>query len=793
MDTLLRDLKYGFRVLLKSPAFTAIAVLSLALGIGANTSIFSIVNAVILRPLPYKEPERLMAVFRQVKQRNGDLQRVSYWSYPKFEALRDQNDVFDQVAAYAQYAYVITGTDKPERVITEFVSASYFPMLGINPVVGRTFVADEDSTPGAHPVVLLGYGLWQRHFGADPGVIGKTITLEKTTLTVIGILPESFKGQSGVVDVWAPMMMVPVMMSPGRLNQPFAHWHEVIARLKPGVNQSQAQAAMPVVAKKIMESLTKRAGATPDELVIAPLGDAYLDPTIKSSLLILLGAVGFVLLIACVNIANLLMARAAKRQKEIAVRLALGASRGTLIRQLLTESVLLAIIGGSAGLFVAKIGTSLLALVKPTSNPAFRAKDIQTLNFSAAHLDIQVLAFNFGLAVATGLLFGLIPAFQASRSDVTEALKDSRTSAGHRSSILRQINSRNVLVVAEIALSLVLLTCAGLMIRSFMRLQSSPAGFNADNLLTLKIDLPRSYSPYNEAAFNQQLINRTEALPGVSSASVATATPLSSAISRTTMDIQDWMLPSGAERPLVGLLSVGPDYFKTLRIPLISGRSFDNHDNANSQSVAIINETAVKQFWPSENPLGKRIRLGIGRGPTDDWTEIVGIAGDVKYGKVDEAVTPDIYVCYLQPTEYAPFLIVRTATDPVSIVSAIRQTVLSLDRDLPVYDVMTMHERVAEATSRTRFSAVLLGIFASLALILSAIGIYGVMSFVVSGQTREIGIRMALGAQQVQVLRTFLSEGLAITFAGVVIGIAAALLSTRLLESQLFGIGKTDP
>ena len=790
IETLIADLRYGTRVLSKNPGFAAVAVLSLALGIGANTAIFSVVNAVILRPLPYTNPDRLMSVQRIEQKRTGGTEASTVWSYPKFAALRDQNDIFEQVAAYSQSAYSLTGTDNPERVVTEFVSANYFPMLGIDAVAGRTFTPDEDKTPNTSPVAVISHSLCERRFGSGQDVIGKTISLEKTTLTIVGVLPESFKGQSGVVDVWVPMMMVPSLVFPRRLSQAYAHWHEVIALLKPGVSQPQARAALEITAKKMTSVVPLLAGMNPDGITIVPLREANLDPSIRKSLLILSGAVAFVLLIACVNIANLLMARSVKRQKEIAVRLALGATRSRLIRQLLTESVLLSVLGGAAGLLVTKLGIALLAVVKPSSNPAFKAKDIQTLNFAAANLDTQVLVFNFGLAIITGLLFGLVPALQASRADFNDSLKDSTSLFDGKGGLWRQLNPKNILVLAEIALSLVLLVSAGLMIRSFVRMQSVQIGFTPNDLITLKIDLP---AKYNSAAFYEELISRTAAMPGVTSASVTNKVPLSSSPCRTVMKIDGVTLPPEAEPPLVGCVSVGPDYFKTLRVPVIHGRVFTDQDREGAQRVAIINETAARKYWPDENPLGKRIRLSIGWEPADDWAEIVGVIGDVKYGKVEEAVQPDVYLCYLQPTEPSPFLIVRAATNPLSLVPALRQTVLSIDRNLAVYDIKTMDERIADSTSQTRFSAVLLGLFATVALILAAIGIYGVMSYAISARTREIGIRMALGAQRADVLRLVIRNGLSITLIGVAIGIVAAIGATNILASQLYGIAATDP
>jgi predicted permease len=795
MDTLWHDLRYGLRMLIKNPGLTIAAALSLSLGIGANTSIFSIVNAVMLRPLPYQQPDQLMTLFlADAAKPDGkpspygkqDGKPSPYWSYPKFEAVRNQSQSFEQVAAFAAQAFSLTGAENAERVEGEFVSASYFPLLGIEAALGRTFLPEEDQTPSTHPVALIGYGLWQRRFGSHPEIVGKTITLRNVVVTVVGVLPEGFKGQAGTAEIWVPMMMAPVMTFPRRLSAPFSHWHEAIARLKPGVTVAQAQAEMQSVARQMEETVRKPANMPAEEIKLLPLREANLDPAIKRSLLILLAAVGFVLLIACVNVANLLMARSVTRQKEIAVRLALGATRARLMRQLLTESVVLALLGGLLGWLVAMWTNDLLAAFKPTSNPAFRAKDVMMLNFAAAGLDGQVLGFNLLLSVLTGLLFGLVPALQTSRPDVNETLKEG---AGKGARLPRRFTARRLLVSAEIALSLVLLISAGLMIKSFAKLNAVKPGFEPDRLLTLKIDLPRGY---NAPAFQEQLLARAATLPGVEAASVATTTPLSSSASSYRMTVEGRPPQSGEEGQAIGVHDVGPAYFKTLRIPLRRGRTFTPQDREGAQRVAIISETAARRFWPNEDPIGQRVNITAGW-PAGDRAEIIGIVGDVKYGKVEEEVRPDLYLSHLQPVEGSPFLIIRAANDPKSLVAAVRQEVQALDKNLPVYDIKTMAERIGDATSRTRFGALLLGIFAGLALMLAAVGIYGVMSYAIFGRTREIGIRLALGAEQRDVLRLVMSEGLILTAVGLIVGLAAAFAATGVLSSLLFEVSATDP
>ena len=790
MNALLQDLRYAIRVMLKSPGFTAVAIISLALGIGANTSIFSVVNALLLKPLPYKNPEQLAQVFREYEQTGKGVERSEIWSYPKFSALRDNNDTFAQIAAVSSQNFPVTDSDNPERLSTEIVSASYFPMLGVEAAVGRTFTPEEDQTPGAHPVAVIGHGIWQRRFGSDPNVIGRTIALNKVPLTIVGVLPEGFKGQKGTAEVWVPMMMAPQLTFPRRLATAFAHWTEVIGRLKPEVNLAQARSEMEIAAAKVAEALpipAQLAGKLPFESIrLTSLKEAKLDPAIGKSFLVLFGAVGFVLLIACVNIANLLLGRSVSRQKELAIRMALGAGRRRLVRQLLTESMLLGFAGGIVGLLVALWGVEVLSTFKPAVQSQ-NGTYLGVLDFGKASIDAQVLGFNILLSIITGLIFGLLPALQASRADVSDALKEGSIHFRGRSRTRVRLSPRNVLAVTEIALALVLLIGAGLMIRSFARLQSLQIGFSPDHVMTMRVELPK-YKPEAEVAFDQQLLSRIGALPGVEAATVASGTPLSNNSAGTVMRIKGQ--PDGDDMS-VGLHSIGPDYFKTLRVPFLRGRAFDERDRVGAKLVAIVNESAARKFWPNEDPIGKEIWVGAGW-EQDQYGEIVGVVGDVKYGKVEEAFKPQVYLPYTQPTEPASFVMVRTTNDPTQIVAAVRSEILALDSNVPIFDIRTMEERSADATSRTRFSALLLGIFSTLALVLAAIGIYGVMSYSVSGRTREIGVRMALGAQPRNVLALVMRDGIVVTVAGIALGVALALAATKVLGSQLYGVGTTD-
>ncbi|MGH9844664.1 MAG: ABC transporter permease [Blastocatellia bacterium] len=787
-DEMFQDIRFGIRMMMRSPLMMAAAILSLALGIGANTAIFSVVNALLLRPLPYRQPEQLVKVFRaQPDPAKGML--PSIWSYPRFEILRDQSQSFAAVAGFNQSPYNLTGTDAPERLQVEMVSASYFPLLGVNAIVGRTFTAEEDAAPGANLSAALGYGLWQRRFGGDTQVIGKTIELDKQAFTVVGVLPPGFRGQSGTADAWAPMMAAATFV-PRILNRPNDYWFQVIARLKDGVSLAQAQADMQQVSAQIERKYPSPkntlAGNTKVP-AIAPLQAAKVDPALKTSFLILLAAVGLVLLIACANVANLLLARAVARRREFALRAALGAGRLRLMRQLITESLLLALFGGVLGVLVARWGVELLKNIRPSDNAQFWSSYTRAFDFFTINLDWRVLGFNFALALLTGLLFGFVPALQSSFVNVNEALKEGASGSATSSHGLRKLSVRSLLVVGEIALSLVLLIGAGLMINSLLRLQSVNLGFAPENVLTMTV-----YSRHAKPEFYEQLLARVQSLPGVEAASLSRNAPLSGRSSRTVMDIEG---RTDIKEVGIGFHSVSPDYFRTLGITLRRGRVFTAQDRASAPRVALINQTAAETFFPNEDPIGKRLRPYVNPEyeTTEKFVEIVGVVADVRYGRLEEVIEPDIYVSSLQPTDPTPTLIVRASVDAAAITAAVQREVLVLDRNVPLTAIQTMKERAAEVTSRTRFIAVLLGLFAGLALALSGIGIYGVMAYSVSARTREVGIRMALGAQSGDVLRLVLGDGLKLIAAGLALGVVAAVAALRVLQNQLYGVRATDP
>ena len=773
-----QDLRYGLRMMLKNPGFTTIAVLTLALGIGANTAIFSVVNVLLFKPLPYSDSERLM----QLHKFNNATGRVNeVWEYPKFEMLRDQSRSFDLVAALQDNSATITGDEEPERVRFEFVSASYFPLLGLSPVIGRTFSAEEDRTPGAHPVAVIGNGLWRRRFGADPQVIGKTLTISGKPYTIIGVLPAEFRGQMGDAEMWLPIMMWPGHPFPSNAKN---SWAWILARLKPDMTVRAAQAEMDGLKRKMIEAFPFPDVGIPgigrEDIRLKALKDARTSPGVKNAFVIMLAAAGFVLLIACANTANLLLARADSRRKEMAVRIALGAGRFRLVRQMLTESALLSVAGGAAGLLAAKWGVDLLTSFKSDSRGGFWEDYILMLRLYSIGLDWQALMFNLLISLGAGLLFGLAPAFGASRADVNATLKTGGSGA-MGSSRSRRLSLRGVLVVAEVALAVVLLAGAGLMIRSLARLQSVNRGFDPAGVTT--------FSLAARPNFINQLRERVAALPGVEIASLSITAPLSGGYLASTMNIQGRPKPEDARGSIVRVYPISPEYFPTYRIQIKRGRGLTGDDRAGSQPVAVISETAATKFWPGENPLGKLINFDFRK----EWIEIVGVVADVKNIRLEDPESADVYIPHTQYDATPRMLSVRGTIDKAALTAAVKREISALDRNIPLTTVKTMDEKFYEATSEARYKALLLGLFAALALVMSQMGIYGVMSYAVSARTHEIGIRMALGAERRAVLRLIIGQGMKLAAAGLAIGLIATVAATRLIKTLLFGVGANDP
>ena len=777
MNTLLQDIRFGMRMLLKSPSVSIVATIALALGIGANTAIFSVVNAVLLRPLPFPDSDALVAIFETDTQRG--LQRGSH-SYPNFLDLRAQNTVFQHVASYRSGDFIMTGRGDPARLQGAVVAADLFPLLGVSPILGRYFVADEDKPSETGRVVILSHGLFQRRFGGDPSILNQSITLDGVSFTVIGVMPATFEFpiQNEPVELWTTIAgdasgKEPVTAQRG------AHFLRVIGRLKSGVSQEQAQAELTAIAARLEQQYpdtNTRRSLRLESALTALVGD------IRPALLILLGAVACVLLIACANVANLLLARATSRHKEMAIRSALGAGRGRVIRQLLTESVLLSLVGGAVGLLLAVWWSDLLVALGKDDIP--RAVHVG--------MDWRVLGFTLGVSLLTGLIFGLAPAFHSSKTELVETLKEGGrgTSEGGRRNRVR-----NVLVVVELAMAVILLVGAGLLIQSLWRLQKVNSGLQPENVLTFNIGLPDvKYNSEKQGQFFIDLKQRLESTPGVQSASVILPLPLSGDRFVISFEIEGRPLPP-KDHPNAEFFANGVGYFKTMGIPIIKGRDFDERDKHGSTPVIIISEAFVRQHFPNEDPIGKRIKPGISTYEDEDSTmrEVIGVVGDVRNRGLDTDPRPAYYMPQTQLPFSQMIVVVKTLGEPRSLVSAVTKQVAAMDQDVPLFAVKSMEEYLSASVAAPRFSTTLLSIFAAVALVLTVVGLYGVMSYSVAQRTNEIGIRLALGAQSRDVLLMIVKQGSTLILLGLVIGLGGAYVLTRLIASFLFGVTAKDP
>jgi putative ABC transport system permease protein len=765
-DEMFQDLRFGLRMLLKHKGFTTIAILTLSLGVGANTAIFSIVNAVLLRPLPFAEPERLQWFGGWVgNDREQGVTPADFLDY------REQCQSFTQIAASVSdgIAMNLSGGGEPERLKGGYVTSNYLDVFGVKPALGRTFVAEE--VERGELVAVLSHTLWERRFGADPAIINQTITLDNRKFTVVGVMPPQFQYPPGV-EIWQPFSFAASMQSAAWRSREL-HFLRPIARLKPDVSKAQAQAEVETIAGRL-QSLYPKTNVN-RSLFLMPLQERLVG-NIRLTLLTLLGAVGCVLLIACANVANLLLARASARGREIAVRSALGASRGRVVRQLLTESLALALLGASGGMVLAKWGMKLLVALSADYLP--RADEIR--------INVTVFGFTLAVALLTGLLFGLAPALQSARPNLTEALKEGGRGAGGGT---RRHRTLNLLVVGEVAVAVVLMIGAGLLINSFVRLQQVNPGFDEKNLLTARIDIPNPYAqPEKKKRFFDQLQQRVAALPGVEAVGLITELPLAGQTADLPFRIEGRPEPLPGQSPHADIRAVNHDYFRAMRIPLLKGRYFTEADVRDDAKVLLISEELARLYFAGEEPVGQGIFEGaFGKAPY----EIIGVVGDIRHRGLDSGVRQTIYSPSLR-LGYTN-MVIRTTNDPVSLAAAVRREVAAIDPNQPVANIKTMERWISESVAHPRFRTLLLGLFSGAALLIAMVGIYGVMSYAVSQRVHELGVRMALGARAGDVLRLVIRQGMKLAVVGVAIGLVAAAALTRLIKDLLFGVQATDP
>lgn len=774
MDTFFRDLRYSIRLLIKSPAFTGVAVLSIALGVGANTTVFSVINAVLLKSLPYKDPESLVLVWGDSRT-ESNLKKHNQVSATDIADIRSQSSVFEDVTTYTGWNPIMSGDNQAERIPAIQVGDGFFNIMKGQPVLGRTFTKEEQED-GKDFVIVLGYGLWQRRFAGDPSVVGKSISLNGRPYNVVGVMGADFHPLPSTLVAPEGQFYRPVAEAYDDTARSARHLR-AIARLKPGKTVAEAQSEVQVIAQRIEQQhpeTNKDYGAHVVSITDEIVGD------IRPTLWIVFGAVIFVLLVACANVANLLLARSTVRHKEITIRSAIGAGRGQLIRQLLTESLLLSLIGGAIGLMLAVWGTGLVASVGSKLNPMLQ--DV--------HIDLRVLLFTLGISIITGIVFGLAPALQVSKPNLTESLKEAGRGSGPSGSRNRL---RSVLVVSEIAMTLVLLVCAGLLMRTVLRLQNVDTGFNAHNVLSMNIGLPavKYPKPEDRVSFFKQTTDRIAALPGVKAAGTTSVVPLSDNFDGRGLLVEDHPKPRG-EEITVDLYITSPGYLKAMEIPLLAGRAITEQDLTDAPNVLLINKTMAGQLWPGQNPIGKRVKFPGSEERPQPWRTVVGIVSDVSQYGLDKKPPMQIYVPLPQfPTSFNS-IVVKTEGDPASLISAVRREILAVDKDQAVFNLTTLEQLHGESILLRRFFMVLLLVFAAVALVLAAVGIYGVMSYVASQRTHEIGIRMALGAQAKDVLKLIISNGMILALIGVGVGLAGAFALTRLLASLLFGVTTTD-
>jgi putative ABC transport system permease protein len=784
IDDLRQDLRQAVRGLRRMGGVAAVAILALALGIGAATTMFSVVYAALLRPPPFADPDQLVMVFA-TRSTPQDGQLRLRWSVPTAAALAAASSSYQAIATVTGASIAVSGSGAAEQIDGEMVSAGYFDVVHVAPAAGRVFRADEDTVAGAHPVAIVSDRLWRLRYNADPTLVGRTIHINDVPLTVVGILPPGFAGITGKADAWMPRTMAPVLTYSDYLVTP-QHFVSVIARLASGVDLARANAELAAIGDRFAD------GAGPPQAewsaAAVSLQDARVDPIVRRSALLLLAAAVCVLLIACVNVAGLLLARARSRRREIAIRLAIGSSRRRLVQQLLTEGLLVAAIAGVCGVVLAAWGVAVLARTTPGVIASFGNGYGAIGAFAAPSLDGRVLLFAVMTTIVTTLLFALVPAIDASRPDLVSALKEDDRGGGRGAAL-------SGLVVAEVAIAVLLLSAAGLLVETFAHMQRVRGGFETDRVLTFWIRPPNSrYAPADGPAIIERMLTRIERVPGVESAAVNRATPFMGGSNSVAFFPDRPANPAAA--PAVGRHYISADYFRTLGVPVRSGRTLSASDRAGSAPVAVVNETGARRFWPGENPIGKRVWFGTTTGPFSDRAravEIVGVVGDVKYGGIGQPIAADFYTSYLQFAYPDTMVLVKTRGQTSAVVPAIRDAVAAVDASVPIYDVMALDDRIGEALGRPRFNATIAAGFALAALLLAALGVYGVLSYSVSSRMRELGVRVALGADRARVVRLILGQGLKLAGIGAAAGVVAALAATRFLQGVLVGIAPSDP
>jgi len=766
MDSLWKDIRFAARILWNSPGFSVVALLALILGIGANTAIFSVVNAVLLRPMPFLDPDRIVMVWetspRTKKTNVANPQNVLDW--------QQRNRSFEKMAAYVpfQLSMSLTGDGTPEEIPGNFATREFFPILGVQPALGRNFLPEEDQR-NAPDVAIISDGLWRRRFGADPHIVGKKLIVRGKPTTVVGVLPETFRFPDVKADIW-----VLATLNPGQRG---GRYLSPIARLKPGITLSEAQADMDIIAAQVARenpAFDTNWGAS-----VVPMREQFTGD-LRTPLLVLLGAVGLVLLIACANVANLMLMRSSARQREMAIRTSLGATRGRIVRQLLVESAILGTVGGLFGLLVAVWAKDGLLAMLPDSLSVARVNSVT--------VDRNVLAFTVILSLATGLLFGLLPALRASRPDLSDSLKEGGRAV---SASLGRNRMRAALVAGEMAIAVMLLIGAGLLIQSFVRLEHVAPGFQPDRILSMHLSLasPRYRESRNAAAGLEEIIHRLEQIPGVASVGSIQYPPLSGLASKTGFWVASRPKPKPSEEPVTTVSIVTPGYFSTMGIPLIKGRLLTDRDREGTPQVALVSQSLARQQFPDRDPIGQGVYVQWGR---ETPYQIVGVVGDVKHDALDKASDPTVYFPNAQETENQATLVLRTPGDPMKIAPVAEQAIHGYDKDQPIADIQPLDVFLSKSVARPRFQSVLLGSFAGLALLLASIGIFGVMSYSVAQRTHELGIRVALGAQQDQVLRLVVGQGLLLAFIGAAGGLAGAFVVTRYLRTLLFEVSPTD-